>query len=66
MRRRVVVIAIVAGVVAIFIMGYERSLRTPTWAQGLGLGLLLGIAFTLSPLGTLTLGAAAVVVAVVA
>ncbi len=35
------VLALVAGVVAIFILGYERNLEKPTWWQALGLGLLL-------------------------
>ncbi|MBU6427453.1 MAG: signal peptidase II [Cyanobacteria bacterium REEB65] len=35
------VLALVAAIVAIFIMGYERSLKEPTWWQSVGLGLLL-------------------------
>ncbi|MBI6546731.1 MAG: signal peptidase II [Cyanobacteria bacterium NC_groundwater_1444_Ag_S-0.65um_54_12] len=36
------VLAMVAGIVAIFILGYERRLARPSWWQGIGLGLLLG------------------------
>lgn len=35
------ILALVAGLVAVFILSYERHLNRPTWWQGLGLGLLL-------------------------
>jgi signal peptidase II len=35
------VLAVVAAVVAVFILAYERHLEKPTWWQGTGLGLLL-------------------------
>jgi len=35
------VLALVAGIVAVFILAYERSLEKPTWWQSFGLGLLL-------------------------
>lgn len=35
------VLALVAAIVAVFILGYERHLERPTWWQAIGLGLLL-------------------------
>ncbi|MEB3298563.1 MAG: signal peptidase II [Candidatus Sericytochromatia bacterium] len=35
-------LALVAGVVVVFIMAHERSLAAPRWWQAVGLGLLLG------------------------
>ena len=35
------ILAVVAGVVAIVILVYERNLKDPTWWQSIGIGLLL-------------------------